>query len=177
MEDMMELLLIQHYYVYGRDIDNIESESMKNLLLQQQEKQNNNFYYDNNNNSSSKNNKDHKDSKDVMRKDELYPSTEFTFPEFLEGIARSGYYFYTKTTPLNPIITQSIVNIQNGTLIEDPREIAKIEISDYLMKGIQDVSDFLTGKKLKPQQGGGKKGKKGAANATTASTTSGAEAK
>lgn len=200
MEDMMELLYnstlllkkddidyikillieIRKGNVYGRDIDNIESESMKNLLLQQQEKQNNNFYYDNNNNnnSSSKNNKDHKDSKDVMRKDELYPSTEFTFPEFLEGIARSGYYFYTKTTPLNPIITQSIVNIQNGTLIEDPREIAKIEISDYLIKGIQDVSDFLTGKKLKPQQGGGKKGKKGAAaNAATASTTSGAEAK
>jgi hypothetical protein len=150
--DFIKLILleIRKGNIHGRSMDDIPSESMKTLISQQTNLQHSqNYYY-----------KDEKDRPKYINPNDIYPANEFTFPEFIEGIARIGYYYYTKTNPVNPVLANPITNLTTGTMIDDPQQILKLDISEYLFKGIQDVCDFLTGKKLKPQQGQSKKGKK-----------------
>jgi hypothetical protein len=147
------LLEVRKGSIYGREIDNILSDSMKNLILVNNEK-NQHHYYKGEEKSQTSSLSNTIDSND------LYPPNEFTFPEFVEGIARSSYYYYTKTSPLHPVISHPITNLTTGATIDDPSLISKIDIGEYLIKGIQDVSDYLLGKKQKVVQGHTKKGKK-----------------
>lgn len=82
------------------------------------------------------------------RNDFTYPEEEFTFPEFIEGIARVSFEHYRMdlTGNMNNADVPEKVDIDNSLVI------------DYMMKGITAMTDTSTGKiKRLPGTGSGPK--------------------